>query len=384
MTLTLRAVRAKHGDSLLLIAGGATVLIDGGPAGVYRQFLRHELLALRSDRDRPARIDLVVVSHIDADHIAGVLDLTDELIDARENMRTPFVELREAWHNSFSDMVASGDLSSGAVQAAAASVASAFGELSRPAFDPREARLVLSGVAQGRRLRLDLRLLSIPQNTGFQGGTVLRDAADDVWEMGGLRLEVVGPTGAQLDDLREVWRKHLDKVLSGDRASVASATEMDRSVSNLASIVILAAVENKKVLFTGDARGDMILSWLEEAGHLSPGETIRVDIMKVPHHGSDRNVTPEFFERVRADHYVVSGNGGHGNPEPATLKMLFEARPSLDYQIHMTYGPEELKAHKKFIEEGNVEKLDDVLSDPRRAAMLRFPDAGETHLDVTV
>ena len=42
-----RAVKAKHGDSLLLLADGVKVLIDGGPSGVYSQALRDQLSDLQ-------------------------------------------------------------------------------------------------------------------------------------------------------------------------------------------------------------------------------------------------------------------------------------------------------------------------------------------------
>jgi hypothetical protein len=41
---------------------------------------------------------------------------------------------------------------------------------------------------------------------------------------------------------------------------------------------------------------------------------MHVDILKGPHHGSNRNVERIFFKRITADHYVFSGNGEHGNP----------------------------------------------------------------------
>lgn len=37
-----------------------------------------------------------------------------------------------------------------------------------------------------------------------------------------------------------------------------------------------------------------------------------------------------------ARHYVISGNGRHGNPEIATLQMILEARGRSRYTIHLT------------------------------------------------
>ena len=54
---------------------------------------------------------------------------------------------------------------------------------------------------------------------------------------------------------------------------------------------------------------------------------LHVDVLKVPHHGSSRNVEEDFFRDVTADHYVISANGKYDNPDAETLKMIC-ARPA--------------------------------------------------------
>ena len=105
--MILRALKASGGDSLLLLGDGAKVLIDGGPAGVYNNVLRDELDSLDNEPDgSPTRFDLVMVSHIDADHIVGVLELAEEMIEADDEEADPIVRVAAAWHNTFSDMIA--------------------------------------------------------------------------------------------------------------------------------------------------------------------------------------------------------------------------------------------------------------------------------------
>ena len=57
---------------------------------MYQPFLRPRLEELRAERveehgladDQPLTIDLMMLSHVDEDHIAGLLELTAELSEA--------------------------------------------------------------------------------------------------------------------------------------------------------------------------------------------------------------------------------------------------------------------------------------------------------------
>ena len=52
---------------------------------------------------------------------------------------------------------------------------------------------------------------------------------------------------------------------------------------------------------------------------------LHVDILKVPHHGSERNVSEQFFEIVTANIYIISANGRDDNPSFLTLKWIIES-----------------------------------------------------------
>jgi hypothetical protein len=74
------------------------------------------------------------------------------------------------------------------------------------------------------------------------------------------------------------------------------------------------------------------------SGLLGSNQPIHLDVLKLPHHGSDRNSDASFFERVSADHYVVSADGiKHHHPSDDTLRWLVQSRnPGERYSIHLT------------------------------------------------
>ena len=386
-SLTLEALKAKHGDALLLTAKGATVLIDGGPPGVYNQVLKPRLKQLNDDNTEPAEIDLMMVSHIDADHIAGILDLTNDLVDAQEEGTRPLVEILEVWHNSFSDAIADAETDAKTVQQSALNTASLVDEDQTIADNIHNAKMVLSSVTQGRNLARDLRTLSVDLNLDFKDKLVLRENSQQHWEVGDLTLKVIGPGQKELDKLRKDWAKKLPKILEKEqskRVRSLAAQALDNSVYNLASIVVIAQAGDKTMLLTGDARGDKILEWLKADG-FTEGKA-HFDVIKLPHHGSDRNVSPEFFEKITADNYVFCGDGKHGNPEPKTFQMLFDARgDAADFKIYMTFSPDELAEHKDYKKAGNDQLLNDILdAKPGRWDKLRFPDFNETSITISV
>lgn len=57
----------------------------------------------------------------------------------------------------------------------------------------------------------------------------------------------------------------------------------------------------------------------------------------MPHHGSVRNVKLEYFQAIRASHYIVSADGRDDNPDVDTLEMLTTARLDDDFTIYLTY-----------------------------------------------
>jgi hypothetical protein len=89
---------------------------------------------------------------------------------------------------------------------------------------------------------------------------------------------------------------------------------------------------------------------------------------------------------VTADHYVICGDGKHGNPEPETFQMIFDAREKdKKFKIHMTYCPDELAQHKDYIKAGNVELLNEILdAKPGRRNKLKFPAVKESSISIFV
>ena len=355
MRLSLDVRPARKGDCLLLHYGTeqdpGLVMIDGGPSQVYTPHLKPRLDTIREKRKLAAGsslpVDLLMVSHIDDDHIKGILELTRELTDAKRVKKPLSVKVGNLWHNSFDKIIGNDpdDLTSAVT--ASFGAAALTGDVDPDDLDP-SAALVLASVPQGMKLTGDAKTLGLRVNGHAQGKLVMAEAGASPVDLGkGLRFTVIGPMKEELAELQAEYDRFLKKKQAADKKSEAALAEFsDDSAANLSSIVVLAEAkpktEVKRILLTGDARGDKILEGLELVGLLAAGGTMHVDVLKAPHHGSDRNIGPIFFRRITASHYVFSGNGEHGNPERETLQMLLDERGDADITVHLTYPLDEI------------------------------------------
>lgn len=318
--LTLRIVQAEFGDCFILQFGTTAqpryVLVDSGPQGTYEHHLHAEL---RKIRDGGGKLELAIVSHVDADHIIGLLDLLAELRAERADERPETIAIDRLWHNAFNKTIGNGNDIETRIKSLLASAGPAVQAMPL-------AGIAVQGIGQGHGLRVAAVDLRIPVNAGFPNDLVSVEEAPEPVALGNLRLQIVGPTRENLDALKREWlewlEEHEQRVQAGGPAVAAMA---DRSIPNLSSIMVLAEADGKQLLLTGDGRGDHLLDGLEAAKLLHPGGRLHVDVLKVPHHGSDRNVNREFFTTITADMYVISANGKYGNPDFATLGWIVEA-----------------------------------------------------------
>ena len=162
----------------------------------------------------------------------------------------------------------------------------------------------------------------------------------------------LGPREASVEKLLAQWDKEIQQM--GVAVDAARAAEYaDESVFNLSSICVLAEMIGKdckprRMLLTGDTRGDHIIEGLAAAGLLEGGRC-HVDLLKLPHHGSDRNLEPAFFETVTSDHYVISSNGEKfDNPDQDTLTWLAAARRGTGhFTVYLTCPVSEFKYKKR-------------------------------------
>jgi len=319
---TLEALNAQHGDSLLLHYGSksrpSVLVVDGGPRGVYKASLRPRLEQLRTKaKVDKLPIEHVFVTHLDSDHIRGIIDLAAEI----KKGEAP-VECTSFWFNTFED----------AMTALPPEVAAAKGGLEDD--DMHSSDAVIASVPEGQSLRDTVATLKARVNGG-SGALLLADGKGVPLKVSkDLKVTLVCPDKDHLRKLAKDWQK------KAKPSKAETAAYVDQSVYNLSSLVMVVEASDEsgksaRILLTGDARGDHILAGLKAAGFLSSKGTAHFNILKVSHHGSDRDYEAEFFKKVTADNYVISANGRDENPSLDVLEWIAQGAKK-PYVVWMT------------------------------------------------
>ena len=308
--LSVELLPAAHGDSIWIEYGTPArrhrVLIDGGPAHSYQAGLRRRLGALP---ERERTLDLMVVTHIDADHIDGALILLQE----RKALKLNVLDL---WFNAWSQLPAT----------------------------PRDTYAPLQGEFLGGLIKVD-RELDRAWNRPFGRRAVVVPEGGRLPEVvlgDGATLTLLGPALSDLRRLRARWASAIREFSPGDanealrrlrerreyRPPTSAATFAakaygdDRTVANGSSISFLFEHDGVAILFAGDAHARTLAASLDRLTRQRGVPRLRLDAVKLPHHGSMGNVSADWLRYIDCTDWLISTNGAvfdHPDAETAAL-----------------------------------------------------------------
>ena len=252
-------LQAGNGDCILLQGDGHHVVIDSGEEC---EELRN---AIRDIRNAKEAIDLLVITHYDSDHIKSIVSILKELSpEERKEL------IKEVWFNA-----------------------------TKVGFKGNEKDLSANDAVLLGHLLLEA---DIPWVSELKKGTIKTISEEFKLEVidGGSILNI-DDQGGLLSYVKSDWNssfKELEQYLDDDA--------LDCSKTNEQSAVIVAHVNGKEILLTGDA----VPSKLSEAlDYYRKGELAHFDLVKLPHHGSYKNITQDILSKIECSEYVVSTDG---------------------------------------------------------------------------
>ncbi|MBK8254444.1 MAG: hypothetical protein IPK82_17470 [Polyangiaceae bacterium] len=318
--LKIEMLSAGQGDALWIEYGPEEsphrIIIDGGNAGSYPDGLHARILQLpKEDRF----FELLVVTHVDLDHIGGALKLVKD-----KKLGATFGDI---WFNGFEQLTSKDEL----------------------------------GPKEGDKLTEEITNQGLVWNQAFDGHAVVVPVDGDLPTItlpGDLKLTLFSPYRAALDRLRDVWiivtgragigesgevtgepepeeEEEGPADVLGDDVNVSewatTKTPVDKAEANGSSIAFLLEFEGHRVLLAGDAHPDQLTSSIERmVGKDTP---LDLTAFKLPHHGSKANVTKDLLQAVNCKHYLIS-SGGDTRPDKFAISRILQfggASPHLHF-----------------------------------------------------
>ncbi|MFC4557315.1 MBL fold metallo-hydrolase [Virgibacillus kekensis] len=358
---------AKNGDCFLISIGKENkrhILIDSGYVETYEKFLKRDLIEINAVGEK---INLMIISHIDEDHILGALNFIEE------NNKKNIIQIEEVWFNSYRHLEV--DRQAGKLSEQEKNLLKSEISLGKSFVK----RITEKGVEhtdisarQGSTLGALLMQGNYKWNYSFKGLAISSNNKLQI-ELNDISINVISPNDTKLERLKNKWLKELKKKkwnfkISKDKlfddayefmllmdqestvehSEISKGTEndaisiveaatkedetLDCSVTNGSSIAVMIEYDKKRLLFLADAHPDIIYE------SLMGMEISNFDLVKLPHHGSKKNMTLKLAKLLKSEIYLVSTNGDkHLHPDLEAIAKIIYSHSKVPKKFYFNY-----------------------------------------------
>lgn len=331
-------LKANNGDSIHISYNNKNIIIDTGIGATYSskpngRKKNGELKSLIQElEDKNEKIDLLVITHWDDDHIGGVLKWFREDTESAKSL------IKNIWFNS--------------------------GTLINEHFNSQEASENIDEIDFNfdpkTSMRQGISFEKLILDNNISNTHVINTDANTNNILDGVEFTILSPTDRELKKLLNLWEKSpYNPHTSSSNDYNESLTELlknefkeDNAIHNGSSIAFILKLEGKEMLFLGDAHPSVVLSSLIELGY-SKENKLKIDFVKVSHHGSKANTSNELLELIECDKFIIStDNSKHGLPNKETFARIINKHENcklyFNYPnlINKIFSDEELQSDK--------------------------------------
>ncbi len=333
MILKIKFLKANNGDSILISfiddkETARNILIDTGTSKTYYDednSTYGDLFDITEElNSKSEKIDLLIITHIDDDHIGGLLkwfSMNKSAYNLIENI----------WFNS----------------------GKAISQYLKEE-ENRELKVLVEDISSSYS--------SVRQSKDFEKyidehnitkENIIQFLIEPI-TLFDLSIQVLSPDKQSLEKLlKEYQRPKNNYFTSGSKdwnilienfireenegTYLKTNKEKDNSTSNRSSIAFILSYKDSKMLFLGDAHLEVVLNSLKILGY-SEKKPLEVDFVKLSHHGSKNNTNIEFLKLVKTNRYVISTDSSkHNHPDKRTLSRIIYVNPNAEFYFNYEY-----------------------------------------------
>lgn len=389
--IVVKAFPASNGESFLIKCIGENVtniLVDCGFISTAKE-IENELNSLRENEEK---LDLIILTHIDNDHINGARHLLESYLSNHQ------FDLGEIWHNDYFKMLKLEEC--GMIDLIEENI-----EILKRIYQkkyPKEPNIFFEKDVGYKSANLLTEILAkepIAQklNKSFDFNAVFTENNSNIKIVefnSEVTITILGPTKKILKDLLNEWNNYLkNKGFQGeitDNINIAKAFEMHyvncrNEIRKIKESNCSSKIEIEQLLNFHDYDTDLVnrssisfildfydmrLLFMGDSSPLDYEETIKCfnktlscnksnfDLIKVPHHGSKKNWSTEIMNLVYASDYLISTNSTiHRHPDLESIIKIICCQKEHKC-LHFNYKPRKIIS---FLEKYNLKRNNDYL-----------------------
>jgi beta-lactamase superfamily II metal-dependent hydrolase len=340
--MKIRFLKAFHGDSILLSFKdpekiNRNILIDGGPSQTFnlknKKTQRKEpgelQIAIDKINELNEKIDLLILTHIDDDHIKGLLNWFEDKDFSKEL-------IGEIWFNS-------GKL-----------IAEYFQKPENPQNN------IDINISEGTDTSTTqaVKFENYINKKGINWQRRIIKAEDKI-DRFGLNFRILSPTIDKLQLLLNKYEedghdlstsKDNDYNLSIIEHLAKDEFEEDISVPNGSSISFIISFNSENFLFLADAHPTVIIQGLNHFKYTEVNP-LKAKFVKLSHHGSKKNTNIELLKLIESENYIISTNGDmHSLPDKQCLSRIIDMNPNVNLLFNYFELYPQIFSYKDFID----------------------------------
>lgn len=335
MAIEIWMTEAGIGDCILIRCGKSekkvNILIDSGQGknvfdSVLRRILRNE-----------EKVDLLILTHDDNDHVKGACNLLERVSRENNGIENQDIPAGRIFSNLKEEQIVFNFGGNGTETLLAARDIKKLAGVLKGKIDFHKLGFVLADDAEtDERPFPNVIQLRWEVTDNKLNINVIRNPkeSDLNTEMEHLEIVILSPKKEILARyIQNAWSElNREELLSGRKMDDENEWEesiqywfdhpvrftVDGKMANNASIAFLLIYDGHYMLFCGDASPDQMV----EAGRNylrridREKEFIKLDLIKLPHHGSSHNLSREFLEVFQTKRYLISTSGHKGYRHP--------------------------------------------------------------------
>jgi beta-lactamase superfamily II metal-dependent hydrolase len=325
VSITFDFLPNAKGEAILVKANNCNLLIDGGSSHPFRE----GRLFGKVTENIPT-IDICVVTHIDNDHINGIIALLKN-----EGFLN---NLKQIW---FNEPKSASLFSKPKIKKKAAETKTSFkqGESLEKIIQKYPHIKHVSNISTSKKHLKNFESIykDIEENLKF---TLLSPSEDKIgelykkWQKNIFLKKGIVESKASKTKLYSIQKEIIDCNYITNKLNKQTEKDLDQSIPNGSSIAFILDYSCYKFLFLADAHINVICNSLENQG-VSEDKPLDVDFVKMSHHGSIKNINRRFFELVITKTYIICRNERKKLPNKEVISSICCCRKNTNDQIQI-------------------------------------------------